>query len=123
MPYAAPQIPTKAMIAMPIMLVERLLTQLPIRPRSLASITTKIRATGSSTAARMLAEDAVLAACQALQATRLTLVDLELGGRDRIAVRVDRRMTQPRRDQLLELLGQHMLEHLRLRIHAIPRHP
>jgi hypothetical protein len=38
-------------------------------------------------------------------------------------VRVDRRVAQPRGDQLLEILGEHMLEHLRLRMHAVPRHP
>ena len=38
-------------------------------------------------------------------------------------MRVDRRVTQPRGDQRLELLGNHMLEHLGLGMHAIPRHP
>jgi hypothetical protein len=38
-------------------------------------------------------------------------------------VRVNRRVAQPRCDQLLELLGEHVLEHLGLGVHAIPRHP
>ena len=38
-------------------------------------------------------------------------------------MRVDRRVAQARRDQLLELLGEHMLEHLGLGMHAIPGHP
>ncbi len=38
-------------------------------------------------------------------------------------MRVDRRVTEPRGDQLLELLGEDVLEHLRLGVHAIPGHP
>jgi hypothetical protein len=38
-------------------------------------------------------------------------------------VRVDRRVAKPRGDQLLELLGEHVLEHLGLGMHAIPGHP
>ena len=60
---------------------------------------------------------------QLVQAAGRALVDLELGRGDRIAVRVDRRVTQPRGDQRLELLGEHVLEHLRLGVHAIPGHP
>ena len=37
-------------------------------------------------------------------------------------MRVDRRVTQPCCDQLLELLGEHVLEHLGLGMDAIPRH-
>ena len=38
-------------------------------------------------------------------------------------MRVDRRVTQPRGDQRLELLGEHVLKHLGLGVHAIPGHP
>ena len=38
-------------------------------------------------------------------------------------MRVDRRVAQSRGDQLLELLGEHVLEHLGLGMHAIPGHP
>ena len=38
-------------------------------------------------------------------------------------MRVDCRVAQARRDQLLELLGEHVLEHLGLGVHAIPGHP
>ena len=38
-------------------------------------------------------------------------------------MRVDRRVAQARGDQLLELLGEHVLEHLGLGVHAIPGHP
>ena len=43
-------------------------------------------------------------------------------GRDRVAVRVVRRVAELRGDQLLELLGEHVLEHLGLVVHAVPRH-
>ncbi len=58
-----------------------------------------------------------------VEAAGRALVDLEQGRRDRIAVRIDRRMTEPLCDQLLELLGEDVLEHLRLGMHPIPRHP
>ena len=38
-------------------------------------------------------------------------------------MRVDRRVAQPSGDQLLELLGQHVLEDLGLLVHPIPGHP
>ena len=37
-------------------------------------------------------------------------------------MRVERRVAEPRRDQLLELLGEHVLEHLGLGVHAVPWH-
>ena len=37
-------------------------------------------------------------------------------------MRIDGRVAQARRDQLLELLGEHVLEHLGLGVHAIPGH-
>ena len=42
--------------------------------------------------------------------------------RDRVAVRVVRGVAELGRDQLLELLGEHVLEHLGLLVDAIPRH-
>ena len=38
-------------------------------------------------------------------------------------MRVDRRVAQAPGDQLLELLREHVLEHLGLGVHAIPGHP
>ena len=60
---------------------------------------------------------------QLVEAAGRALVDLEQGRGDRIAVRIDRRVTQPGGDQRLELLGNRMLEHLSLGVHTIPRHP
>ena len=51
------------------------------------------------------------------------LLDHEVARRDRIAVRVVRRVAELRRDQLLELLGEDVLEHLGLGVDAVPRHP
>ena len=56
-----------------------------------------------------------------LQAPRRHLLDLQVPRRDRIAVRVMRRIAELGGDQLLELLGEHVLQHLRLRVHTIPR--
>ena len=53
---------------------------------------------------------------------RLGLVELELGARDRVAVRVERRVAELGRDQLLELLGDDVLEHLGLGVDAVPGH-
>ena len=49
-------------------------------------------------------------------------MQLELGAGDRVAVRVERRVAELRGDQLLELVGEHVLEHLGLGVHAIPGH-
>ena len=54
---------------------------------------------------------------------RRQLLDHELARRDRIAVRVARRVAELGGDQVLELLGEHVLEHLGLGVHAIPRDP
>src|SRR5436190_650686 len=43
-------------------------------------------------------------------------------GRDRITVRVVRRVAELGGDQVLELLGEHVLEHLGLVVNAIPGH-
>ena len=56
------------------------------------------------------------------EALGLELLDHEVGGRDRVAVRVARRVAELGRDQRLELLGEHVLEHLGLVVHAVPRH-
>ena len=50
-----------------------------------------------------------------LQADRRALLDRQLPGRDRVAVRVVGGVAELGRDQLLELLGEHVLEHLGLR--------
>ncbi len=50
------------------------------------------------------------------------LLELELGGRDRVAVGIDRGVPELCGDQLLEILREHVLEHLGLGVHAIPRH-
>jgi hypothetical protein len=52
----------------------------------------------------------------------MALLDLELGARDRVAVRIASGIPQLGRDQLLQLLGQDVLEHLGLVVHPVPRH-
>ena len=47
---------------------------------------------------------------------------IAVGRRDRVAVRIARRVAELGRDQLLELLGEDVLEHLGLVVHAVPRH-
>ena len=59
---------------------------------------------------------------QLVEAARRALVDLKRDGRDRIAVRVNRRVAKAAGDQLLKLLREHMLEHLGFGVHAIPGH-
>ena len=49
------------------------------------------------------------------------LVDRQVAGRNRVAVGVAGRVAELRRDQLLELLGEHVLEHLGLGMDPIPR--
>ena len=51
-----------------------------------------------------------------------SLVELEVGAGDRVAVRVDRRVSELGRDQRLEVLGEDVLEHLGLGVHAVPGH-
>ena len=57
---------------------------------------------------------------EGLQAHRVALVDLQVAGRDRIAVGVAGGIAEPGGDQLLEFFGQDVLEHLRLLVHAVP---
>ena len=54
---------------------------------------------------------------------RRRLGELQLATGDRVAVRVDRRVAELGGDQLLELLGQRVLEHLGLGVHLVPGHP
>ena len=60
---------------------------------------------------------------QLVEAARLALVEVEGRRRDRVAVRVDRGVAELRGDQFLEVVGEHVLEHLGLGVHAVPRHP
>ena len=48
---------------------------------------------------------------------------VELGRRDRITVRVELRVPQRARDPPLDVLGEVVLQHLRLVVHAVPGHP
>ena len=57
------------------------------------------------------------------QGERRRLLDHEVARRDGIAVRVVRRVAELGRDQVLELVGEDVLEHLGLRVHAVPRDP
>ena len=52
----------------------------------------------------------------------MALVDVEVGVRDRIAVRVVRGVSELGRDARLEVLGQRVLERLRLLVNPVPRH-
>src|SRR5207249_11324666 len=56
-----------------------------------------------------------------VEAARRALVDLEPGRRDRIAVRIEPRVSEAGSDQLLEVLGDDVLEPLRLGMHPVPR--
>ena len=57
------------------------------------------------------------------EGARGLLVDLAVGGGDRVAVRVVRGVAELGRDQLGELGRDRVLEHLGLLVHAVPRHP
>jgi len=57
-----------------------------------------------------------------VEAARRGLVDPELDSRDGVAVGIDRGIAQARGDQLLEVLAEHVLEHLGLGVHAVPGH-
>ena len=48
--------------------------------------------------------------------------ELEVGGRDRVAVGVAGRVAELLGDQVLEVLGEDVLEHLGLGVDAVPRH-
>ena len=63
-----------------------------------------------------------LARLELVERRRRRLGELQLAARDRVAVRVDRRVAELRRDQLLELLRERMLEHLGLGVHLVPGH-
>ncbi len=51
---------------------------------------------------------------------RRVFVELELGARDRVTVRIDGRVAELGGDQRLELLGEDVLEHLGLIVDAVP---
>ena len=62
------------------------------------------------------------AGLQRRQARGPLLGDHEVGGRDRVAVRIVRRMAELGRDQRLQLVREHVLEHLGLLVDTVPRH-
>src|SRR5207342_321770 len=53
----------------------------------------------------------------------LPLRQCQVAARDRVAVRTDGRVAELARDQLLELLGERVLEHLRLGMYLVLGHP
>jgi hypothetical protein len=53
---------------------------------------------------------------------RVGFGELQLAARDRVAVRIDRRVAELRGDELLELLRERVLEHLGLGVHLVPGH-
>ena len=63
-----------------------------------------------------------LAGLELRERRRRCLGELQLAARDRVAVRVDRRVAELRGDQLLELLRERVLEHLGLGVHLVPGH-
>src|SRR2546421_10034259 len=69
----------------------------------------------------MTAPPAAAAGLERVEAVGVVLLDLELARRDRVAVRVARGVAELGGDQLLELLGQHVLEDLRLVVTGVPR--
>jgi len=60
---------------------------------------------------------------QRLEALGARLVDGQVAGGDRIAVGVVCGIPELGGDQLLQLVGEDMLEHFGLLVHAVPRHP
>src|SRR5580692_12406992 len=64
-----------------------------------------------------------IAGLQALHAIGDALFELEVGSGDRVAMGIDRGVSELGGDQLLEIIGKHVLQHLSLGMHAIPRHP
>ena len=63
------------------------------------------------------------AGLERLKALGAALLDRQITGRDRIAVRVVGGVPELGRDQILELVREHVLEHLGLLVHPIPGHP
>ena len=68
-------------------------------------------------------KDAAGTRLQRLETLRRELLDGELAGRDRVAMWIARGIAELGGDELLELLGEHVLEHLGLGVHAVPWHP
>jgi hypothetical protein len=67
-------------------------------------------------------EAAALPGFERVERRRRLLDHLEVTGRDRVAVRIVRRIPERRGNQLFELLGDVVLEHLGLVVDTIPRH-
>ncbi len=63
-----------------------------------------------------------LARVERVQRAQLVDLDVELRVRNRVAVRVVRRVSERRVDPRLELLGQRMLEPVGLVVHRVDRH-
>ena len=67
-------------------------------------------------------ERPLLARLERVQTAALVGGDRQLRARDRVAMRVERRVAELGGDQLLELLGEDMLEPLGLGVHLVPAH-
>src|SRR5919204_4428906 len=73
-------------------------------------------------AVRDAGEDAALPGLQVAERHRVLDRDLQIAVRDRIAVRIPRRLPELGRDQLLELLRDVVLQHLGLLVDPVPGH-
>ena len=67
-------------------------------------------------------ERAALTGLEGIEAAALVRRHGQLAARDRIAVRVEGRIAELRGDQLLQLLGEDVLQHLRLGVDFVPGH-
>jgi hypothetical protein len=67
-------------------------------------------------------EDGLLSWLQVDEGQGVVVTDRQVAIRNRVAVRVEVRLTQLRRDQFLQLLRDVMLEDLGLRVHPVPGH-
>ncbi len=65
-------------------------------------------------------EDALLAVIEVGERNRLVGADLQVPVWDRVAMRIDGGLAELGRDQLLQLLGDVVLQHLGLGVHPVP---
>ena len=77
---------------------------------------------GGMSAEIILREAPTLPDCHRRQRDAVALVDRQVRARDRIAVRIVRRVPETLGDQFLEFFGDVVLEHLGLSVDPIPRH-